>query len=256
MSKSINSYAAHGPRIDWIEAFFRYNGDFSQGVSLGSVQVPMFKRFLRDAELLNGDKFSDFATTVQAIGLKENRAWELVLVNLAYSPQVGWYIKNVLPNYTYTRDNFIALIEEQGINHDSANVVSIAFKLILKLPFGKGCGLGSVHFKDETERNIVSITRATCHNPDSTVILYALYKFAEACEGYYQFSLDRLMDFDIESKGVSPAQIFGLDEQALSSILSGLSAKYPDFISYSETHGMQTITLRKEKSVKSVLELF
>ena len=256
MSKSINSYAAHGPRIDWIDAFFRYDGDFSQGVSLGSVQVPMFKRFLRDAELLNGDKFSEFAKTVQGIGLKESKAWELMLVNLVYSPEIGWYIKNVLPNYTYSRENFIALIEEQGINHDSASVVSTAFKLILKLPFGKDCGLGSMQFKDETERNMVSVTRSTCPNPNSVVILYALYRFAEACEGYYQFSLNRLMDFGIESKGISPAQIFGLDAETLSRIISGLAAKYPDFISYSQALGMQTVTLHKDKTAKAVLELF
>ncbi|MDR3185738.1 MAG: DUF4007 family protein [Christensenellaceae bacterium] len=256
MTKSINSYAAHGPRLDWIDSFFRYNGDFSQGVSLGSVQVPMFKRFLRDAELLIGDKFSDFSKTIKHIGLNDNRAWELMLVNLAYSSEIGWYIKNIMPNHTYSRDNFVALIEEQGINHDSASVICTAFKLILKLPFGKNCGLGSMLFKDDSERNIISLTRGSCHTLSSEVVLYSLYRFAEACDGYYQFSLNRLMDFSVESSGISPAQIFCLAEETLKKILSGLSATRPDYINYSETHGMQTISLRKNMTAKAVLELF
>lgn len=52
-----------------------------------------FKRFLRDAELLDNGGFTRFAEIVNDIGLDEELSWALMLANLAYNPQFGWYIK-------------------------------------------------------------------------------------------------------------------------------------------------------------------
>ena len=88
------------------------------------------------------------------------------------------------------------------------------------------------------------------------MILYSLYKYAEACEGYYQFSLARLMDNTVESAGVSPAQIFGLDRDEMEQFLNAASVKYPEFIHVSFTHDLDKIDLREDKSSQDVLTLF
>jgi phosphoadenosine phosphosulfate reductase len=91
---------------------------------------------------------------------------------------------------------------------------------------------------------------------DQKVILYNLYKFAEACGDYKQFTLTRLMDSDVESDGITPSQIFGLDKETLTAVLNGLSANYPEFIHVSFTLDLDNITLSDDKTSKDVLDLF
>ena len=83
-----------------------------------------------------------------------------------------------------------------------------------------------------------------------------MYKFAEACGDYYHFTLSRLLNHEIDSDGVSPTQIFGLEREQMEQLLNGLAINYPDFINVSFTHDLDNITLRKEKTSKDVLSLF
>ena len=85
--------------------------------------------------------------------------------------------------------------------------------------------------------------------------MYALYKFAEASDGWYQFNLSRLMS-DSDSAGVSPSKIFGIDREEMQQFLNGLSANYPDFISATFTHDLEKISLVAEKTSQDVLKLF
>ena len=114
-------------------------------------------------------------------------------------------------------------------------------------------GLGKVL----TEKNkFIGIRRGKWQNPDPRVILYSLYKFAEACGDMHQFSLETLLDDSIERDGVSPTRIFGLDKETMIPLLNGLNANYPDFISVSFTLGLDSITLRPDKKSEDVLNLF
>lgn len=101
--------------------------------------------------------------------------------------------------------------------------------------------------------------RCEWEDPDAKVILYSLYKFAEACGGYYQFTLETLLDDSIERDGVSPTCIFGLSRDTMVRILNGLAVNYPEFISASFTLDLDTITLRptgSELTSEDVLKLF
>ncbi|MDR0696857.1 MAG: phosphoadenosine phosphosulfate reductase family protein [Christensenellaceae bacterium] len=249
---SINSYAAHAPRLHWLEAFFDYDGEFAKGVTLGSVQVPMFRRFLRDAHLLEGDRFTKLAKTIKVIGLRSPLSWQLMLANLGNAPEIGWYIKTILPNQTLTREKLVESALETGVKIDGAQQVLLAIKLILALPFGEECGLGTVELNNE---KIASFSRGTCKNPDSLAILYSLYQYSNLCKGFMSFTLNTLLDYKTERDGASPALIFGLNSSKMDLILSGLSCKYPDFINYSKTHGLNAITIRDNKTIDDILDL-
>ena len=101
-----------------------------------------------------------------------------------------------------------------------------------------------------------SIIREPWSNPDPLVILYSLYKFAEACGGYYQFTLSTLMDSAIERDGISPTEIFGLSGETMEKFLNGLSINYPEFIKCSFKMDLDSITLREDKTSQDVLTLF
>lgn len=119
-----------------------------------------------------------------------------------------------------------------------------------ELPFGE-IGFG----KTTKVKKEAWFERTAWINPVPEIILYALYKFAEACGNYYQFTLSYLMDESIERDGVSPTTIFGLDRETMIRILNGLAINYPEFISVSFSFDLDTITLRKDKKAADVLEL-
>ena len=122
-------------------------------------------------------------------------------------------------------------------------------------------GLGTPDISRKMQKNgtekltMNSIQRTAWVDPIPEVILYALYKFAEKCGDYYQFTLGYLMDETIEREGISPTTIFGLDRETMVRILNGLSINYPEFISASFNFDLDTITLRKDKKAEDVLEL-
>ena len=64
------------------------------------------------------------------------------------------------------------------------------------------------------------------------------------------------MDDTIERDGISPTRIFGLDRDTMISLLNGLTVNYIEFIDASFTLGLETITLRSEKTPDDVLALF
>ena len=68
--------------------------------------------------------------------------------------------------------------------------------------------------------------------------------------------MTRLLDHSIDSDGISPTQIFGLDREQMEKILTGLSINYPEFINASFTHDLDNITLRSDKTAQDVLTLF
>jgi phosphoadenosine phosphosulfate reductase len=105
-------------------------------------------------------------------------------------------------------------------------------------------------------KQIDTLTRCKSTLEDSRVVLYSLYRFAEACSGYHQFTLTRLLDHTVESVGISPTQIFGLDRDDMERVLNGLSARYPEFINATFTHDLDKITLREDLTSKDVLTLF
>lgn len=252
-NKSIDAYADHAPKIAWIKSYFAHKDDFWDNNDLGSEMVNKFKRFLRDANLMTNNKFSKFAQKLSDIGIEKPEFWGLMLVDLSYSPEIGWYIKNVEFNVDTSREYFIFKLQNDGVKERGAKSITGAYKRIVSLPFGEMVGLGEVLVE---KNKFLGIRRQKWQNPDPRVILYSLYKFAEACGDMRQFSLATLLDDEIEREGVSPTRIFGLDRDTMAPLLNGLSANYPDFISVSFTLGMDSITLRSDKKSEDVLNLF
>lgn len=138
-----------------------------------------------------------------------------------------------------------------------------ALKIILaKTPLGTEEVFAKAEISEKTSRNgeekvsLVSVTRVPWENPEPLVVLYSLYKFAEKCGDYYQFTLTRLLNHQMESDGVSPTEIFGLDRDTMEKILSGLTINYPEYINATFTLDLDNINLESDKTAVDVLTLF
>ena len=252
-TQSLNCFSHHAPKMEWIEQYFTFKNDFKERNTLGSQMFGFFKRFLRDADLLDNTGFTSFASIIDVIGLDSEISWALMLSNLAYNPQINWFVKNIPFHETMGREYVSSLLVDSGADEKWVNDVWNSFVRLLDLPFSR-VGLGEM-IKEKSKA--VSIYRTPWKNPDERVLLYSLYKFAEACGGYKQFTLTRLMDTSIESDGISPAQIFGLDREMMEKVLNGLTFNYPELVEARFTLGLDNITLKSDKTPEEVLdELF
>lgn len=254
--RTLDCYAAHGPKIEWFQEFVKLGDDFSKNNSLGSAQKPMFNRFLKDAGIIDEKcNRTNLGNKLISSELQNLSIWALMLVNLSYTPQVGWFVKSFDFDSLISRNEIVALLSNTPEIKDSAlKAIPPTLKRISALPLGK-LGFGT-NDKATKELGGLSFYRTAWQDVDAKVILYSLYKFAEACGDYYQFTLTRLMDTTVESDGVSPVQIFGLAKDAMIGILKGLATNYPDYISVAFTLDLDNINLRQEKTSADVLDLF
>lgn len=248
--KSLNSFADHAPKRDWLVSFFDLKEDFFTDHTLGPMMYDMFRRFLRDAGLNEKNHFTPFAQLVDNIGWETDTALGLIIVNLAMeNPQIAWYIKNMDIGYYYERKQIEDMLISLDVKPKDAKSIAKSYKRIVETPFGTSLNFGYV-----TDDN--DMVRTKCSISDNRVVLYALYKFTEKCNLDKEFNVSYLYDESVERDGVSPVRIFGLnDEEELKSILLGLSSAYPEFINATFTNDLRTVTLR-DKTSEDVLNLF
>lgn len=252
-TQSLNCFSHHAPKMDWLEQYFEFRNVFNEKNRLGSNMFSFFKRFLRDAELLNDEGFSRFAEIVGDIGLDNPLGWALMLANLAYNPQIGWYVKNVKFNETLSKEYICSMLVEDGADEKWVTDVWSSFGRFLELGFSH-VGMGETI---KEKKKVVALYRTSWATPDERVILYSLYKFAEACGNRRQFTLTELLDESIERDGVSPTQIYGLDRDTMEKILNGLTFNYSDLIEARFTLGLDNITLKSNLAASDILnELF
>ena len=253
--KGLNTLSNHAPKPEWLKDFFDNANEFFVNNTLGTEQIRRFKVFLSDSELIEKKtlKFTDFAQLVKKIGWNTATAWGLILVNLVYNnPQIRWYIENLPVNEGLQRTFVETKLSDNGVS--KGNILSIinAFKRLCEIPLGTELNFGETTSEG---KNLSTLKRTKAKIDDVRVILYALYKFAEASDGWYQFNLTRLMS-DSDSAGVSPVKIFGIEREEMQQFLNGLSANYPDYISATFTHDLEKISLVAEKTSQDVLNLF
>ena len=280
----LDRYYSFGIKENWLRVYFDYEGTSSFWKSDGDGEVPnkkkdAFLNFVKDAGLVDEDKSlkgkeykyikykpNKFAEKMFSLGVDDESMWNLVYAEV--SEEFRWFIKNIPFSETSTPESIKLRLDEVMENDKSGlgkrNICDALKSFLIKTPFGKQLGLGSViDYEEKVSSNgretitLNYFVRGSWKNPDEKVILYALYKFAEACGNYRQFTLTRLLDTSVESAGISPTQIFGLNRETMEKILNGLTFNYPDLIEARFTLGLDNITLKSDKTANEILnELF
>ena len=285
----LDRYYSFGIKENWLRVYFDYEGTSSFWKSDGDGEVPnkkkdAFLNFVKDAGLVDEDKSlkgkeykyikykpNKFAEKMFSLGVDDESMWAYLMCNLVYaedSEEFRRFIKNIPFSETSTPESIKLRLDEVMENDKSGlgkrNICDALKSFLIKTPFGKQLGLGSViDYEEKVSSNgretitLNYFVRGSWKNPDEKVILYALYKFAEACGNYRQFTLTRLLDTSVESAGISPTQIFGLNRETMEKILNGLTFNYPDLIEARFTLGLDNITLKSDKTANEILnELF
>ena len=253
----INRYLSVGVDAKWIEMFARDNS-----FEPGNRKTDVMYAFLSDANLIKKKQLTPLGEFI--LSFDGELPWALMLCNLVYTPQFGWYIKNIPFYETSTIESVGLRLKQENITDKAIGEFWNGFKVILdttkplnSIGFGLPCIESKMTQTGDEKKKLLSLTREPWANPDERVILYSLYKFAEACGNYKQFTLTRLLDHEIESDGISPTQIFGLNRDTMEKLLNGMTFNYPDLIEARFTLGLDSITLKSDLSSAQILdELF
>lgn len=258
MNGSIDQYKNMGIQFGWVQEYLSKKDLFWEDNSLGSQMVTSLSTFLKQAGVSERKKITPFGELIAKMGSDSPIAWALMVCNLVYSPQFMWWIKNIDLNKIYLNAELVEMLKEETLTDNGRKNVISAYKNIFNsnhlLSYELGIGIVNVETKGRNTY-LVDVSRSYWKSPEPVVILYSLYKFAEACGGYYQFTLSRILDYDVESDGISPAEIFGLDRSTMEKLLTGLSINHPDFITAQFNLDLDTITLNADKTSLDVLAL-
>jgi phosphoadenosine phosphosulfate reductase len=256
--KTLNTMSNHAPKTEWLANFFKRKDDFFIENSLNKKnQLGPFSRFLRDANLIDKtNHVTSFFEVINSLRWESDTAQSLILINLvAENPQIEWYVSNFEVDRHYPKKDVIEMLLSSGVEpsksgkFDAHDSICYAFKRLTETPLGT-----NLHWGFVTDEG--ALVRTKCTVSDPCVVLYGLFKFAEKCNDYKEFTLATLLNDSIDRDGISPTRIFGLDREDMTPMLLGLSAKYPGFITASFTHDLEKITLAEEKSSQDVLDLF
>lgn len=233
-------YLTFGIRKDWMALYFQYKGNsdfWNKNDVVVNKKKDAFLNFVKDAGLVNynkkalGDKYAknepnNIAETLFRLGIDSDTTWAIMLCNLAYTADFKWFIQNIIPLESYTPEKMKYMLEPVTENDKQGlvrrNIVSAFKMLLVETPLGAEIGLGNCEFEKKGNGNITlhSFVRAPWKQPIPEVILYSLYKFAdpffnedkpkdkekdkEKEDDFYQFTLSRLLEHDIDSEGISP----------------------------------------------------
>lgn len=256
---SVDRYGNMGIEYNWVVEYFKSKDDFWDSPhSLGTNMVKYLKSFLNDSEVTIRGKITPFGELVSTLGITNPSAWGLMLCNLVYTSEFNWWVKNIDFSISYSPDSIYSLLDEGMSKNSRSHIVSAYKNILISNPIlSNEIGVGVCTYDIKNGKRVWhSVVRQPWSSPDPLVILYSLYKFAEACGDYYQFTLTRLLNHEVDSDGVSPTEIFGLERSQMEKLLNGLAINYPDFITTGFTLDLDNITLNGNKTADDVLKLF
>lgn len=189
---SVDRYGNMGIEYDWVRKYMQNTEDFwNSAHGLGTNMVKYLKSFLSDSGIAVRKKsdyvLTDFGQKVKQLGVEDVNAWGLMVSNLVYTSEYNWWVKNTVVDQTYTPAEIMAMLGDDMTVNSKKNIVSAYKNIFISTEqVGTELGLGLCDYQLKNgKKYLESITRGKWKNPNPRVILYSLFKFAEACGDYY-----------------------------------------------------------------------
>ncbi len=245
----ISAYGTFGFRDEWLNEFFINPEDFWGGNSLGKKQVPSFKSWLKDSEIIDtkGKMTSLGAILIQMYQDMPDIVWEIIWINLSYnSPLVKWFVNNIKPETAYSKKIL------QGIYEDQYSEGYTTFKYSLDALYNTftSSPIGDIFHQKEQLTKFDDIRKP--HNDVSDIaVAYSLYKYGRA---HYITSF-RVEDLYSSNDGTGVFFEFCLGKSKFEKILRTLDSYSPRILTAELNMGLDNITLHQEWNEIDVLKL-
>lgn len=175
------------------------------------------------------------------IGVYNPFGWAVMWANLAYnSIVVNAFCLNIGVGETFNKDDIVGILK-----YDNATACDHAANSLLSTfrdsPIGSSLMQGIQLDKD--------YYRAGWEYPHAVALLYALYLYAEHA-GRKSFTFSELVNAhsNPDAKGISPADIYGIDVKKFREDVQGLAISFPKHIRVSFVANLDNIILEDYSS--------
>lgn len=228
-----NSHPLGKKMVEAASAWFQQAGLVSYKSRKPTVLVDLFKKFGGDA----------------AIG------WEIIWLNLANNAiLIKWLILNTPLGISVDIEKLADLLKvrypELGASSIKGGLAALK-DMVSKSPIGGDDGFIQYMSKGKSINKLTRISKSV----QPLTILYGLY-FLNSKTGNSTFTVNGLLDADMNSAYVSPLIVFGIPSAEFKRICEGLHSRYPDYIATTFTHGNDEIRIYPERfNVDDVIAL-
>lgn len=253
---NISKYGTFGIHEEWITEFFadpQVSYWLPGNNSLGNKQVPSFKAWLKDAEIIDTKnvltEFGEFC--VENMVNDPDLIWSLIWINLSYNSElVKWFVNNTKENQSFDRTHLSELAYEYFSSSFSKNTIDYAFQALMQVFNYSPCGdilmQGATFDKNHLVRNEYS-------DISEIAIAYSIYKYSEENNAT---SL-RVKDFYDEDCINGVAKEFCLSKEVFERSLRTLNSSKDRVLVAELNMGLNHITLQKDvKPLDVVKKLF
>mgnify|MGYP003562791336 FL=1 len=239
----ISKYGTFGIHQEWVDQYLTDTDSFWEDNFLGVKQVPSFKAWLKDAEIIDEkSKLTPFGELCVEIN-RENPTllWELIHINLAYnSPLMGWFSSSVGFNTEIRRKDLDKLALEYFQQTFKETTITYAVQALVQTFKYSPIGEDLRQFVSQDTKGI-SFQRIPYNDLSPEAVAYSLYKYAE------QKGIKMLRVFDLYRE-------FGISKAELQKKLRFLSSDKNRVLVAELSMGLDHITLRDDLDQLAVIK--
>lgn len=251
-NSKISLYGTFGIQEGWVDEFLADPGSFWTDNTLGVKQVPSFKAWLKDAEIVDDKgKLTRLGNILASIREDSSTLlWEIIHINLCYNnPLMSWFIRDVKTSASVTRKELELMILDYYNNAFKPTTITYALQALLQV--FKYSPIGT-EFR-QLEANDAKATRFVRRpyddlSPEATA--YSIYKFAE----FKAVDMVRVSDFYKPDEFYGVYREFGVSKNELLKKLRSLHSDANKVLTAELNMGLDHITIKSKFSAIDALE--
>ena len=248
-----SKYQTFGMRNEWLVNYLNRLENWFEKNNLGNRQVESMVAWLKDCELLNGQKAPTETSLIlkEIIRSNEKLVWEIIWINFFYNIKViEWYVSNIAWNTINSSKELVEMIidfDEQNKPKTTYNSISSLLNMFDNSPLGKELKIGII----EKRGNVRYVRKIGTDEIHPMAIAYSLYKFAEDKKRYDL----KVSDFYEDNCEGGPYKLFGIYKEKLEDILRYLQAEKNETVRVDLTAGLDNIFLREDITSMDILRI-
>ena len=248
----ISKYGTFGIHQEWVDIYLTDPETFWDERILGNKQIPSFKAWLKDAEIVDDKvKLTPFGEMCVEIN-KENTTllWELIYINLAYnSPLMNWFSSAVKFNMETSRKDLDKLAIEYFQQTFKESTITYAVQALVQTFKYSPIGDELLQFVAQDAKGNL-FQRLPFYDLSPEAVAYSLYKYAQN-KG---IKMLRVSDLYRPEEEFGLYKEFGISKNELQKKLRFLSSDSNRVLLAELAMGLDHITLRDDLNAITALK--
>ena len=249
----ISKYGTFGLHQEWVDQFLSDPENFWKDNLLGVKQVPSFKAWLKDAEIIedNGTLSSFGKLCVEINRDSQTLLWELIYINLTYnSPMVRWFVVSIEHNAEFLRKSIDKLAIDYFQQTFKETTITYAVQALMQTFKYSPVGEEMMQCMPQDEKGTL-FKRLAYNDLSPEAVAYSLYKYGQTKE----MKMFRVSDLYRADENYGVYKEFGINKTELLKQLRYLHSEKNGVIVAELNMGLDHITLRDDIDAINAIKL-